>query len=390
MIAHTQEETTIDLTVDTPTPTTAQGRTQPRWRIPGDVVQRTCENLPDDIRREFKWLNGYARQRDLSQTELGNLLLQPNGKPYSSDSIYQALTGRRNDNEGSLKNLATAIAALRRRVDETSSRTDRSAFVETSLTKRIWATCRTALVRHKLCFIFGDSQIGKTTALAEYARRHNHGETIIVRMPTRGNYCDFIWELARTLGISPHTNRQDLRRRLIESFDDRTLLIVDEAHECLRTNPNDPHHTLNFLREIYDRRKCGLVLCGTNVLKLGLRSSKVLKQLWLRGYRPLQLPPAPSQANLAAFATAYGLQPAADRTVRVEIETIDDSGRTTTARREHNPLKLQTDTIRDFGLGRWLNLLEDAADAAADAHKPISWGRVIAAHYTALELETGF
>lgn len=359
-----------------------------RWRIAGDTVARVLADQPDDIRRELKWLQGYGLQRQMSYAEAGALLRQPDsGKPYSGDSIYQALTGRRNDSEGSLRNLAESVRELRQRVEETAPR-GRAAFIETSLTKRIWGACAAALRRQKLTFIFGPSQIGKSTAIAEYAARHNHGETIMVRMPTRGALGDFLEELAIRIGISPQSKTKELRRRIIESFDDRTLLIVDECHECLRSHYSDRAlATLDFIREIYDRRRCGVVLVGTDVFRAGVRSIKILKQLWLRGYRPLQLPAAPTPANLVDFAKAFGLDPAPDRNITVEHEATDDSGRTTQETVRGNPSAIQAKVITTYGLGRWLNILEDAAESAADAGKRNTWGRVILAHHTAQQIE---
>jgi DNA transposition AAA+ family ATPase len=356
-----------------------------KFKLPGDVIAKTVAELPDTQRGAIKWAAGYCRQRNLSTEEFGALLTQPGtDKAYSGDSVYQAFTGRRD--AGSLDRFCDAVDTLRRRMDETASRA--STFIETTLTRDIWRTCRTALQRHKLSFVFGPSQIGKTTALAEYSRRNNHGETVFIRMPTRGNQGELLKELAFRLGISVHNSQQEHRRRIMESFDERTLLIVDECHQCMGSfYGNRALESLDFLREIWDRRKCGMVLCGTDVFRQGLRNHKILQQLWLRGYRPLQLPSRPSQSQLAEFARAFGLEPATDKNMTVEMVLTGPDGEEQTRRVTRNPLKLEADVVTAYGLGRWVSLLEDAADMASEKGTRMTWGRVIAANEQWQQLE---
>jgi hypothetical protein len=146
---------------------------------------------------------------------------------------------------------------------------------------------------------------------------------------------------------------------------------------------------LEFLREIWDRRRCGVVMCGTDVFRDGLRTHPILKQLWLRGYRPLQLPSTPTQSQLAEFARAFGLEPAQDKNMAVEISSIDDAGEKQVKRVTRNPLKLEGDVVTKFGLGRWVGILEDAADMAKENGTRMTWGRVIVAHEQWQQLEGG-
>jgi DNA transposition AAA+ family ATPase len=347
-----------------------------RWRIPGDIITRTCQAIDDEaLRSSIRWAAGYCRDRNLSCGDFGELLQQPRtGAPYSADSVYQLFTGRRD--VASVKNFCTSVDAFRRRVEETGSQAAGS-FIETSLTRKIWGTCRTALTRRQITFIFGPSQIGKTTALAEYARRNNHGETILIRMPTRGSMGELLEEFAIRLGLGAQTKTRLLRRRIIESFDDRTLLVIDEAHQCLTSHYSDRAlGSLEFIREIHDRRKCGVVICGTEVLRIGLQNHPVLRQLWLRGYRPLNLPGAPTDANILEFDRAFGLTDPPDKNIRVNWEDPDTEDQRSAV---GNPAKLQATTIKTFGLGRWCRILEDARDAATDDGKRITWGHVIRA-----------
>ena len=237
-------------------------------------------------------------------------------------------------------------------------------------------------------FIWGESQIGKTTALlAGYKPRHNHGETVYVRMPTGGSLDSFLRELAEVLGIPTGNRGEDLRRRIISSFDDRMLLIVDEVHECLSEHYSAKRgmRTLNFLREIHDRRNCGIVLSATNVFRDAMLRgphARNLRQLWLRGMTPLQLPDRPCKADLDAFARAYGLGPAPDEASAVNVTFTDDGGEERRQKVVQNPAGLQAAVIKEFGLGRWNMVLAEASDYARERRKPIAWAAVISAWHS--------
>lgn len=358
-----------------------------KFRIPGDVIAKTCENLPDSQRQAIKWAAGYCHQRNLSLEEFGALLRQKNGSPYSADSVYAVFTGRRD--ASSVENFCAAVETLRRRIEETRPRLGQ--FIETSLTRKVFQVCRRAFERKKLTFIFGPSQIGKSTGLDAYAQQHNHGETYLIRMPTRGSLGDFLEELAIRTNIPAQNRHHQLRRRIMECFDDRTLLIVDECHQCFMSHYSDRAlASLEFCREIWDRRKCGMVLCGTNVFRDQLKTNRVLRQLWLRGYSPLQLPSEPTEANLSDFAKGFGLPPAEDKTLNVEWIACDDDGRELPPKRvSGNPLKLQQSVIKDHGLGRWLSILEDASDVAKEERGRVTWGRVIIAYRNWQAMESG-
>lgn len=380
-------EETAPAAVEIPQTASGVAVSASRFRIPGDVIARNTADLADGLRSALKWAAGFCRQRNLSLEEFGGMLTQPGtDKSYSGDSVYQAFTGRRD--QGSLERFCEAIEVLRRRIDETASRA--STFIETSLTRDVWRVCSKALKRQKLTFVFGPSQVGKTTALAEYAKRNNHGETVFIRLSAGGSLVELMKELAFRLGISVQCKAVDLRRRIMESFDERTLLVVDECHQALSGRSADRGvASLEFLREIWDRRRCGVVMCGTDVFRDGLRTHPILKQLWLRGYRPLQLPSTPTQSQLAEFARAFGLEPAQDKNMAVEISSIDDAGEKQVKRVTRNPLKLEGDVVTKFGLGRWVGILEDAADMAKENGTRMTWGRVIVAHEQWQQLEGG-
>jgi DNA transposition AAA+ family ATPase len=373
-------------------PVSAAKAVTKRWTIPGDAVAKATEFLPEFERDQLRWAARYAAGRNLTPDELGEQLEKQGGEHYSGDSIYQALTGRRAAQGASSMPLAKAISALRKRIGETET-SMATRFIETPMTRRIFKACRRAYLKKLVTFIYGESQTGKSTTVTEYARLNNHGETIVVRMPTRGALSHLLWEMARRLNIPSKLRESELRARIFDCFDSSTLLIVDEAHQCMysRSGSGAGEAALEFIRELHDRRKCGVVLVGTNVLKTGILESKLLGQLWRRRSpgSVIQLPDMVPVSDLAEFAMAFGLDPAPDRDLSVRYQSHGINGEDLESRVTMNPLKLQDDIVRREGLGSWLKLLDDAKDMGAEKKKAVSWGIVITQYCLAQAMERG-
>lgn len=355
-----------------------------KYRIPGDVVAKAVRDLPDEQRAALRWLDGYARQRNLDPDALSSLL-KKDGKTsecYSYSSVYAVLTGRRQEQGANIAPVVAAIERLRSQV-EGQSRVTETGFVETRLSKAITARCQRALKRQKILFIFGDSQIGKTESLVHYQKEHNHGETIYVSAPIPASLMNFLEQLALSLGIPSQQRQADLRRRIIDSFDSKMLLIVDEAHEFLNGRGQSGIQALAFIRELYNRSKCGIVLAMTNEGKREMLTGSYavrLKQLWNRRIVPLQLPKSVPVDDLALFAAAHGLEPAPNKKMTVRTPFINDLGEEDTRDYSANPYELQSKVTAEEGLGVWLTILQDAQDMAEEQHRAVSWQAVLKAY----------
>ena len=271
-------------------------------RIPGDVVNRATADLPDHQRSAVRRLHAYYVEHNLTLAETGKLI------DYSDATITTLFRGKF---EGSLDNVTLAIRKFFELQDE-RSQSRKLAFIKTDLTERIWRVCASALEFQKIAFIFGDEQIGKTEALKAYRDAHNHGSTIYVRMPTGGALSNFLIELARALRIGENLSVSRLRERIKKAFDERMLLIVDEAHLCVKVNGKSQRsiETIDFVREIFDETQCGVVICATNVFADAMDEGplhRILRQTKRRRLCSLQLPATPAQNDLNTFAAAYGL-----------------------------------------------------------------------------------
>lgn len=354
-----------------------------RFRIAGDTISKGTAELPEEQRILLRWFGGYLRNRNLGKDDIARLLKKDNGSYYSYDSVYQALTGRRSEAAISLDPLCRAIKTFREQVEGVSVLGD-SGYIPTRLGEIITERCDRAREARRISFIFGESQIGKSEELKQYQRTHNHGETIYVEVPTGGSLYQFHYELALSLAIPANLKQADLRRRLIDAFDPSMLLLVDEAHRSLRTGLMSYRglQVFDFIRELYNRKRCGIVISMTNegrdLFKNGPQR-KALEQLWKRRIAPLQLPSTPLADDLDKFAMAYGLEPADDKEVAISIEVIEEDD---TRRKTHkeSPLQLQTRVVKNEGLGVWLMLLQQAANIAKRSRRPITWGAVIKAY----------
>jgi len=230
-------------------------------------------------------------------------------------------------------------------------------FIETDLTKRIWQVCNAAREFQKFAFIFGDSHIGKSTSLESFRDAHNHGSTIYAYIPTGATFTNFLYILAKPLRIPLNIPVSRLRERIIDSFDDRMLLLVDEIHNVIRpTSSMRSLDCIEFVREIFNTKKCGVVASGTNVFRDAMEKGdlyKILGQTKRRRLCTLQLPNKPTQKDLNTFAAFYGLPPS------------------TGAARD-----LEKKIVEDEALGMWLTLLRSASKIAFQRKETMSWEHV--------------
>lgn len=317
--------------------------------IPGDAVNRATAELPDNQRSAIRRLHAHYMENHLSMDETARLV------GYTGAVISQLFRGKY---QGALDNVVKEIENYFTLLDK-RAQGRKLEFIPTALTKRIWAVCDSAVEFQKIAFVFGDMQIGKTEALKAYQVAHNHGSTIYVSMPTGGTLTNFLMELARKLRIGEMLKISHLRERIKSAFDDRMLLIVDEAHRCVTTSDR-PVQTIEFIREIFDERACGVVICATNVFRDAMDAGpleKILRQTKRRRLCALQLPNTPTQNDLNTFAAGYGLPPS-----------------------EGQARLLEKAMVENEALGMWLTLLRMASKIASQRKVKLQWAHVLSAH----------
>jgi hypothetical protein len=320
--------------------------------IPGDVVNKATAGLPDGQRSAIRRLHAYYIENELSLAETGKLIGYTNGTVVSL--VF------RGKYDASVAPVVKAIEDFFELHDK-RAQGRKLGFIETDLTKKIWNVCDAALEFQKIAFVFSDAQIGKSEALKAYAAAHNHGSTIYVRMPTGGALLHFLTRLARTLRISDNLNITKLRERIINAFDDRMLLIVDEAHECTPERGSwVTTKTIDFIREIFDETGCGVVICATNIFRDAMENGpvfRILRQTKRRRLCALQLPNVPRREDLNAFSAGHGLPPSSGAAQALEKKMVEDEA-----------------------LGMWLTLLRMGAKLATQRKEKFKWDHVLTAH----------
>lgn len=222
-------------------------------------------------------------------------------------------------------------------------------FIETSIARQVFTACDFALNRQTPAIVTGLSQLGKTTAFEEYARR---SDAIVryVRMPAAANLQLFLEELGEALGVVSSIKVNDRRRRLRRALNDRTLLIIDELHELvISTTRAQTRRICEVIRELFDRSHCGLVLCGTEVLTSDLLhgpDAGMLDQVVQRAIE-MRLPRRLPKADILAVAKRHGLP-----------ETLPEEANI---------------AVRDLRMNRLCLICAMAAEAAAKRGVPLDW-----------------
>lgn len=352
------------------------------FKIAGDVIAAAVRELTEAQASSIRWFAGYCRARNLSNEEIAGLLAKPGSADgtYSWASIYAVFTGRRQEQGASVEPVVKAIEVFRRQV-EAKGRAGDSGFIATRMSRAIASRCDRVRKRQKVGFLFGPSQIGKTESLVAYANANNHGQTIYVEAPTGGTVGAFVEELSLVLAVPQIHRVGDRHARVIKCFSPGMLLIIDEAHRFLHTRRG--LLALDFIRELYNRARCGIMLSMTEEGR-GFFEGKTalvrLKQLWNRRLAPLVLPKTVPDDDLSLFAAAYDLDPAPAGEIKVRTKFTDEHG----AVRERDftavPRVIQQKVVGEEGLGVWLTILQDAKDMAAEQRRCSSWGAVLKAY----------
>lgn len=300
------------------------------WNIaPEDVTQNTRHYDPP-VRDLLRWLHAWAihsrpaKRMDEAAEAVG----------VDRTTLYRVYAGKYQRDNGEARvseKLVSGIIALKR-VEELRRDEGRVPFIVTKTSTRIFRAAEICLARGRIGMVWGDSQIGKTCALREFARLNNHGQTKYVCLAPGGGVVEMLRSLAVACGISPSSSSSELKQRIIGALDKNNLVIVDEVHQTASTYQRRSKLTcLELLRWIHDQTGCGMLLCGTNVWKDMLerdRDSKALEQLARRGAVKLQLASKIPQEDLDAIYAAFELAPPEGDTAKTMRRLADAMGMT--------------------------------------------------------------
>lgn len=242
---------------------------------------------------------------------------------------------------------------------------DNPDFIETSLSRRMFALFDKTRALRNVSILWGEMGIGKTACIDEYQRRNNHGRTIVVRFPAGASFAFFVACVARACGVSTRSQSQFQQREKIYQVlaAGQRLLIIDELHQAFLTTRTDTAvKCCEFLREISDVATCGLALVGTELLKKEIFTGvhkEALRQLVDRGTVQVPLPSKATKKDYAAFLHYYGLD--------LPAETDEAAA------------SIFDDIVRSSGLRKLTMHLRDGAAYASRKQEPYTWEHFISA-----------
>lgn len=266
--------------------------------------------------------------------------------------------------DGVLTTIANYINLWRARAEM-----GRGEFVETSIARTCWQACDLARAHGVPVGVYGESQLGKTTAFERYRADH-HSNTFYVRVPAGGSLYKFQRVLSEALGFTTNATTGELSERPKRILNTTTLLIIDELHQCVLATRDSGVQvkTLEYIREVYDKTSSGMILCGTHIARDAMergRHTALLEQLRRRGIPPIQLPPLLPDDDLDRIAASYNL-PAAPSEIG----------------------NWRRNLVRSTGVKAYVTFLRMAGTIAGKRHETPTWTHVIAAHDILAKLST--
>lgn len=305
---------------------TTGAEAQVQISIPGDHVLTALNRLvasgelTEDGKAQVLWFYGHCKAKRMSLEDAGKLI------DRHATVISKLFNGRY---EAAYTNVLADIATYRKIAEDRAKRKN-IGFIETTIWKKVSVVCRSALFDGMPAYIYGASQIGKTFCLEEYARRNNHGQTRYVRMCSAPTYRKVLGLIGAACYISDRNNEEDLTRRIYESIDENTLLIIDELHEVfVGSSELAQRKIIELIREIYDRTHCGIVICGTKVVQDQFERGPqrmIWDQFRRRGMIELVLPDVAPRSDIVKIAAAFGLEEPDQNTMAVIRAMMERSG----------------------------------------------------------------
>jgi DNA transposition AAA+ family ATPase len=339
-----------EVTLDTNT-------SQARLSIPGDTVKIALTKMRDNgtLNEQDEsmvwWFYCHCRDKRYSLAESADAI------GYDGTTVHRLFNGTYG---AKLDKVVDAITRYKKVATERGKRRD-IGFIEISNWRKISQVCDSAFYDSMPAYIYGASQIGKTESLKEYARRNNHGQTRYIRMPSSPSFPFFVKTLAESCFISSRQNHDITRRRIMDSLDSKNIILVDEVHQAmLTTSESTARKVIEFLREVYDRTECGIVMCGTNVFRDEFergRQKMVFDQFRRRGMLELCLPDTPPKSDIIKIAKSFDLDEPEDKA----LETIKTM-------------------LQESGIGKYFKFLQYANGVAVSRKETLSWDHFLAAY----------
>ena len=332
----------------------ARGISMPAHQVRIAIEQAVARGqVSEEDGEEVWWLYNYAQDNHLKEADLAAKM-----KAYDKNTLYQVFRGSygvyKDGRCSSWENIVKTIREFKK-IEIEEAKKKNIGIIETEVKRTVYQCCDAALNDGMVSFIYGKTRIGKSVSLKSYALEHNHGQTIYIEMGSGWTRTRFVRELARKFGNGVKATKSwALEDAIFDTLKRSNLLIVDEFHKALTTTGEKMSATvLEFIRDIRDKTRCGLVLCAT---KVGMErfetgaNKQTFEQLIGRSIIKAVLPDRPPVKDLNAIARSFDL---------------------------HAPtgevLKLVKELVSSYGLERYFIYLQKAYAMSKSVGKPMSW-----------------
>jgi DNA transposition AAA+ family ATPase len=266
-----------------------------------DLNGMLAESYDDEATREIlTWWYFTAKERNWNLARLAKVT------GLSTSVLYRLFRGEY------AAGAANSTTHLLRARDSFHSASENPDFIETSLSKQLFAVFDKTRALKTVSILWGKMGIGKSECIKEYARRNAQGRTVCVRFPAASTFSHFLAQITLALGVARNQTATAQREKIIQMLSaGQRLLIVDELHQAFLTaRTNTAIKCCEFLREIAEVADCGLVLVGTELLEEQVfrgQHKEALRQLVDRGTMQIPLPAKATQGDYRKFLEFYGL-----------------------------------------------------------------------------------
>ena len=324
------------------------------------ATMRNREQMDEAGYAVLWWLYSYMQENNVSWGAIAKEL------DISQTTIHRVMHGKYG---AELTNVLATIRAFKAKQDHKAAQT-RIGFIETKVWGAISELLTNVLTTSGAGLIYGPSQAGKTECITEFCRRHGTDTAKVIRIPSNCHFSYLLDQLAEPLNVNLRSPLNEKRRKIIKAIDPSMILIFDECHQFFTTcSEQVAIRNMEYIREIHDVCKCGIVLCATDVLKKEIsegKHKKILEQFKFRAPYELKLPQKPLKRDVAKIIAYFEL-PKPTAQSKEAVDSIVDS----------------------YGIGLLIKHLIAASALASNKKDSINWDYFDSVYETLSALSAG-
>jgi AAA domain len=309
---------------------------------------------------EIIWLGDFARLRKITTFAQ---LAKEIGVAESTVSLVMrgkyGATKSDPDKRVSLAGFARTVATFRELWTARQAIGQEPWVRQLSIVRRIYPFLDLIRTVNQIGIIWGENQSGKSETLQHYAAEKDL--TAYAELPPGAPVVQSMQEIAKGRG-GFSAKKHDLRDMLLRRFHSGWLLIVDEFHQTMKGRALKGE-TIDRVREIHNRCKTPVAICGTETLPEMMEDpayKKFLGQIGNRGCLRLHIPTAPEPEDIPLLARAYGIQGAPDK----------------------KAYDIAMQISCENGISKLTDYFKIARQLAANEHRAITWDHFVITHST--------